>query len=341
MLMHRADRPTRSTAAPDKGSSLSILVTGANGFVGRHLCADLHRQGYQVRPAVRDFTRVADLPGRSISVGALSAETDWSSAVTGVDVVVHLAATGVYVMNESAAHSPAAFRSVNVTATEALAKTAARHGVKRLIYVSSIKVNGEMTGDTPLRPDDAPQPQDRYGVSKWEAEQALWRVAEESGLEVTVLRPPLIYGPRVYGNFLRLMKLVERGLPVPLGAVENRRSMIYNGNLASALTACATRTGAAGRTYLVSDDEDLSTPHLIAQLAGLMGKSARLWRVPPKLLKAAGALTGKAAEVDRLIGSLRVDSSRIRDELDWSPPFTVIQGLAETARWFCGARMAE
>jgi UDP-glucose 4-epimerase len=209
----------------------TVLLTGANGFVGRRLCSELARVGHHVRAAVREPGRARDLPGEVVAVGSLESDVDWSGALTDVDVVVHLAAR-VHVMRESAAEPLAEFRAVNVRATESLARAAAARGVKRLVYVSSIKVNGEGTALRPYGPDDTPAPSDPYGVSKWEAERALHAIARATGLEVTVVRPPLVYGPGVGGNFLRLLKLVRRGIPLPFGAIENRRSMIYSGNLA-------------------------------------------------------------------------------------------------------------
>ena len=310
-----------------------VLVTGANGFVGRALCAELARCGYLVRGAVRESSRAIELPGEVVAVGDLGGDTDWSPALAGVQVVIHLAAR-VHVMQETAVDPGAVFRDVNVRATSGLARAAALHGVKRFVYVSSIKVNGEATTDKPFTPDDVPHPQDSYAVSKWEAEQVVRRIAKESGLEVAVVRPPLVYGPGVGGNFLRLLKLIERGVPLPLASIDNRRSMIYIGNLAAALITCAAHPAAAGTTYLVSDGEDVSTPQLIATLARLMEKSPRLWPFPSVILHSMGRLIGKADEIERLIGSLQVDSSRIRNKLGWTPPFAVEQGLAETIRWF-------
>ncbi len=317
--------------------ALTALITGANGFVGRALCVELERRGYLVRGAVRELSRAAGLPGEIVALGDIGADTDWSSALARVDAVVHLAAR-VHVMREKASQPLTAFRAVNVVPTERLARAAAMHGVKRFVYVSSIKVNGESTADKPFLSDDVPDPQDAYAISKWEGEQVLWRVAKETGLEVTVARLPLVYGPGVRGNFLRLLKLIERGVPLPLASIDNRRSMIYIGNLADALIACAAHPAAAGNAYLVSDGEDVSTPQLIGELARLLGKSARLWPFPSALLRSMGRLIGKAAEVERLISSLQVDSSRIRTELEWMPPFTVAQGLAETVRWFVNHR---
>lgn len=311
----------------------AVLVTGANGFVGRTLCVELTRRGYIVRGACRELSHATGLPVEIVVVGDIGADTDWSSALAGVDAVVHLAAR-VHVMRETATEPLAAFREVNVAGTEGLARAAAVHGVKRFVYVSSIKVNGEATSNKPFAPDDVAKPDDAYAISKWEAEQTLWGIAKETRLEVTVVRLPLVYGPGVGGNFLRLLKLIERGVPLPLASIDNRRSMIYVGNLVDALIACTVHPAAAGNAYLINDGEDISTPRLIGELARLMGRSARLWPFPSTLLRSIGWLIGKADEVERLIGSLQVDSSRIRNELDWIAPFAVHQGLAETVRWF-------
>jgi nucleoside-diphosphate-sugar epimerase len=313
--------------------STCVLVTGANGFVGRVVCAELARRGHRVRSAVRVAAAASESAGEVVCVGSLSADTDWSDALVGVDAVVHLAAR-VHVMKETAADALAEYRRVNVQATDTLARAAAASRVKRLVYVSSIKVNGDVTAGTPFRAFDPPQPSDAYGVSKHEAEEALWRVAAATGLEVAVVRPPLVYGPGVRGNFLRLLKLVSRGFPLPFGAVHNKRSMIYSANLASALATCATHPRSGGQTYLVSDGEDLSTPDLIRRVAQALGTRPHLWQVPPALLRLGGAVTGKADEVTRLVGSLTVDSAPIRESLGWSPPYDVAEGLSETAGWF-------
>lgn len=310
-----------------------ILVTGANGFVGQGLCAELARRGVAVRAAVREHGGGTMLARDVVAVGDLCREVDWSPALRGVDTVVHLAAR-VHVMNDRAKDPLEEFRLVNVNATTRLARNLVACGVRRIVYVSSIKVNGDSTRDKPFRPDDPPNPQDAYGLSKLEAEQALWRISNETGLEVVVVRPPLVYGPAVKGNFLRLLKLVQRRIPLPIGAIENRRSMIYSGNFAHALVACAIDANAAGKTYVVSDGEDLSTPELTRRLARAVGTSARLVPVPAVILRVAGALAGRTDEIDRVIGSLVVDGSRIRSELRWRPPYSMNDGLAETAKWF-------
>lgn len=310
---------------------MRILVTGASGFVGRPLCAELFRQGHALQAAVRSANVRIDDVGQAI-VGPIDSGTDWSTALSDVDIVIHLAAR-VHVMKESTEDPLAEFLKVNLYGTENLARQAARAGVKRLVYASSIKVNGEQT-TLPFTESDGPNPQDPYGISKCEAEQALHRVAAETSLEVVIVRPPLVYGPGVGGNFWRLLKLVERGIPLPLASVENRRSMIYLGNFVDVLIACASHPDSAGKTFLVSDGEDISTAQLIRELARLMGKPPYLWPFPPTLLRLLGRFVGKLDEVDRLVGSLVIDSSKIRCELGWTPPFSVEQGLAETVGWF-------
>lgn len=312
---------------------MKVLITGAAGFVGSAICMQLMSRGICAVGAVRRMPSHPLFGMEYRIVGNLDASTEWDAALDGVDTVIHLAAR-VHVMRENAADPLAAFREVNVAGTERLARAAASSGVKRLVYVSSVKVNGEQTADVPYSEQDEPAPQDPYGVSKYEAEQALHQVALETGLEVVIVRPPLIYGPGVGGNFLRLLKLMSRGVPLPLAAVRNRRSMIYLGNFVDALITCATHPDAAGKTYLVSDDEDVSTPVLMQNMANLMGKHSWLWPLPPALLELAGKATGMSSEVERLIGSLQIDSSRIRCELGWLPPYSMQHGLSETVRWF-------
>ncbi|MFA5171967.1 MAG: SDR family oxidoreductase [Sulfuriferula sp.] len=311
---------------------MKFLVTGANGFVGRALCAELHRRGHAVRFAVRTVNAgFADFD--QVEVGQIDGKTDWTTALAGIDVVMHLAAR-VHVMHETAVDPLAVFREVNVAGTERLARAAASSGVKRLVYVSSIKVNGEQTGGIPFVEGDVPAPQDPYGTSKYEAEQALHSVAKETSLEVVVVRPPLVYGPGVGGNFMRLLQLVARGVPLPLASVQNQRSMIYLGNFVDALITSAMHPAAVGMTYLVSDGEDMSTALLIRRMADLMGKRSWLWPLPPVLLTLVGEMTGKSNEIARLLDSLQIDSSKIRSELEWVPPYSVQQGLSETVKWF-------
>jgi len=308
-------------------------VTGANGFVGQALCAALAAAGYDVRMAVR--APQPGLPG-AMAVGDIGPATDWRAALVGMGAVVHLAAR-THVLRETAADPLAEYRRINVGGTEHLARSAAALGVRRFVFLSSVKVNGEGTTARPFTEDDAPRPEDAYGVSKWEAEQALFRIAAETGLEVVVLRPPLVYGPGVKGNFLRLMNIVARGVPLPLGAVDNRRSLVYTGNLAGAIIKALDAPQAAGGTYLVSDGEDVSTPDLVRGLAQALGVTARIPAFPLAALDFIAAVAGRRVELARLAGSLQVDGSRIRRELRWQPRYTLAQGLAETARWYHAA----
>jgi nucleoside-diphosphate-sugar epimerase len=308
----------------------ATLVTGANGFIGRVLCDALAASGRGVRRAVR----AAGADDRNeIAVGDIGPATDWRAALEGVSHVAHLAAR-THVLRETAGDPLAEYRTINVSGTERLARSAVACGVRRLVFLSSVKVNGEHTGERPYTEKDAPAPEDPYGVSKWEAEQALARIAAETGLEVVMLRSPLVYGPGVKGNFLRLMDLVARGVPLPLGAVANRRSLVYSGNLAAAIVTALDSPQAAGKTYLVSDGEDVSTPDLIHALAQSLGAKPRFVALPLAVLGVVATLAGKRSEFVRLTGSLQVDSSRIRRELGWRPPFTLAQGLDVTAKWY-------
>ena len=312
---------------------MAILVTGASGFVGQALCRALIKRGYAVRGAVRQEAAVLPPGIEKIVVGPIDGNTDWSDALQGIDIAIHLAAR-VHVMHEKSSDPLSEFRKVNVEGTGRLAKSAAAAGVRRLVYVSSIKVNGEATRDKPFSEKDEPHPQDPYGISKREAEQALQKISVETGLEVVIVRPPLVYGPGVGGNFIRMLGWIKKGIPLPLGSVKNRRSMVYVENLADALIRCATHPEAANETFLASDAETVSTPELIRKLSEKMGVKPTLFALPLPLLRLLGKLAGKSAEIERLAGSLEIDSSGIREKLGWQPPFGTDEGLAETARWF-------
>jgi nucleoside-diphosphate-sugar epimerase len=262
--------------------------------------------------------------------------TGWNHALAGVDTIIHLAAR-VHIMDDPEADPLIEFRRVNVEGTAQLAREAAKAGVKRLVFISSIKVNGEETS-TPYTSDSPPHPSDPYGISKWEAEQALRKIEAESGLEVVVVRPTLVYGPGVKANFLKMMKIISSGIPLPLASIKNKRSLIHVGNLVDALVTCASHPAAAGHTYLVSDGEDASTPELIRRTAKALGVPAWLLPFPVSLMRLAGKLTGRRGAVNRLTGSLTVDSSKIRRELGWVPPFTMEEGLLETAAWFMSTK---
>jgi len=312
---------------------MKLLITGANGFVGKALCADAIKRGFDVRGATRS---VGELPVgvESCAVGEIDGNTDWTDALSGVEVVIHLAAR-VHVMKDHATDPLAEFLKVNLYGTENIAQQAARAGVKRLVYVSSIKVNGEETFDKKKFTEaDAALPQDAYGISKWEAEQALHHVAQATGLELVILRPPLVYGAGVKGNFAQMLKVIAKGVPLPLASINNLRSLIYVENLVDALIVCATHPAATGQTYLLSDGEDVATPDLLKQLGLAMGHCARVIPCPSVLLKLAGRLIGKSDQIERLIGSLQINSSKIRHELNWQPPYSLQQGLKKTGESF-------
>ena len=314
---------------------MTILVTGATGFVGRELCRTWVATGCRVRAAVRAISADTALAGtQQVIVPAIDADTDWSQALQGVEVVVHLAAR-VHVMHDVAANPLAEFRRTNTAGTERLAVMAAEAGARRLIFISTVKVNGESTAPgTCFSAADIPRPDDPYGISKWEAEQLLLQIAFRTGLEIGIVRPVLVYGPGVKGNFMRLISMVDRGLPFPAGLTENRRSMVYLGNLVSALMRCAVYPAAAGRTLLVGDGEDISTTELVRRIASALGRVPRLCPAPIWLMQLTAGITGRSAMFDRLAGSLCIDHAEIRRELDWTPPYTLTQGLAETAAWF-------
>jgi len=308
---------------------MQVLITGANGFVGRALCAELLRCGHTVRGALRRKEGRALMEGVDpVVVGTINADTDWKAALATCNVVVHLAAR-VHVMDDTASDPLAAFREVNAEGTLNLARQAARSGVKRFVFISTVKVNGEGC-DAPYRETDAAAPEDAYAISKWEAEQGLRQIERETGMEVVILRPPLVYGPGVKANFQRLLQVVRRGWPLPLGAIRNRRSLLYLGNFVDAIRLCVEHPAAAGQTFLLDDGEPVSTPELIRALARAMGRPARLLVIPVGMLEFAGALLGKRAAVARLTGSLWVDGSVIRTRLGWTPPFSMAAGLAAT-----------
>lgn len=310
-----------------------ILVTGANGFIGSALVPALIAAGFAVRRGVRGASEQRPREGETHAVGNIDETTDWNEALRGIEAVVHLAAR-THVLRDTASDPLAAYRSVNVAGARQLATQAAAAGVRRLVFLSSVKVNGESTTMRPYTEDDTPQPEDAYGRTKWEVEQALRTIERATGLQVVIVRPPLVYGPGVKGNFLRLLELVSRGWPLPLASVWNRRSLVYVGNLVDAILSCIKTPAAAGRTFLVSDGHDLSTPELVRALAKCLGVSPRLYPFPASILMLGASLAGKRDEAARLLGSLQVDSSRIRRELAWQPPHTIEAGLAETARWF-------
>lgn len=313
---------------------MRMLITGATGFVGRTLSKRLLAGGHLLRGTLLS----SELPDALLAgvepvvVEPLGPDTVWRHALAGIDTVIHLAAR-VHVMDDRAADPLQIFRKVNRDGTERLAREAAAAGVKRLVFVSSIKVNGEES-PTSYHAASPFNPQDPYAVSKMEAELTLRRIEAETGLEVAILRPPLVYGPGVKANFLRMMQIVHRRIPLPLASIQNHRSLVYVGNLADALAVCATHPKAAGQTYLLSDEEDVSIPELIRSVAAAMRVPVHLFPMPVAAMQLLGVLTGKKAAVQRLTGSLVVDSSKIARELCWRPPFTMEEGFKETAEWF-------
>jgi nucleoside-diphosphate-sugar epimerase len=311
-----------------------VLVTGANGLVGRALCGTLVREGHEVTalvrrggaqmPSVREWCHAAsDFAGLDQS---------WPLGYVP-NCVVHLAAR-VHVMRDEAPDPLAAFRATNVDGTLRVARAAFERGVRRIVFVSSIKAVAESDGGVPLSESTPGRPVDSYGLSKRAAEEALWKFGDETGMEIVVVRPPLVYGPGVGANFLQMMRAVSRGLPLPLGLVDARRSLVYTDNLADALMRCATDSRAANRCFHVADDGDLSVAQLLRALGQHLAKPARLLPVPPLLLRAVGTLAGRAAQIERLTTSLQVDTSRIREQLDWYPPTPLDTGLEATARWY-------
>jgi nucleoside-diphosphate-sugar epimerase len=303
-----------------------ILVSGASGFLGNAVVQALSAVGQPVLAVSRHLP--ISPPAKHgqlqwMSVGDINGHTEWQVALRGVRAIVHCAARN-HVMAEDDGDALAAYREVNVVGTLHLARRAVQEGIRRFVFVSSIKVNGEQTPPgRPFNERSACAPQDAYGQSKAEAEQSLLALAAQTGLELVIIRPPLVCGPGVKGNVARLMKLVSSGVPLPLGAIRNRRSLIGLDNLVDLLIRCVDHPSAAGQTFLVSDGEDLSTPDLLRRIAAAMGRSARLVPVPVSLLRISGSVLGKRAELDRLIGSLQIDSSHTRDVLDWTPPVSV------------------
>jgi nucleoside-diphosphate-sugar epimerase len=309
----------------------TVLVTGAAGFVASAVIPELRKAGWEVAAAVRAEADAARVPqgSRIVAVGDLSPKTDWSRALDGVSAVVHLAARA-HRLDDGAAEA-GEYRRVNAEATARLAEAAVRAGARRLVFLSSVKAAGDATPPGGVWDDESPcSPQDAYGASKFEAEANL---AATPGLSYCALRAPLVYGPGVKANFLRLLAAVARGLPLPFGSVNNRRSLLYAGNLADAVARALEKPGVDG-VFFIRDGEDLSTAELVRKMGVALGRPARLWPAPPAALRALARLLGRGGDAERLLGDLAVDDGRLREALSWRPPFTVDQGLAATAEWY-------
>ncbi len=308
-----------------------ILVTGATGFVGRSVVKQLLNKRYDVRACSRQDNVGMPNAAEIFTIGDMAGDTVWHQALLGVDVVIHCAARA-HIMNDLALDPLVEFRKMNRDATLNLARQAAGAGVQRFIFISSIKVNGEETSvDLPFKPDDKNIPTDPYGLSKYEAEQGLLALAKETGMEVVIIRPPLVYGPNVKANFASMMAWVNKGVPLPFGAIHNQRSLIALDNLVSFIMLCMNHPKAANEVFLISDDEDVSTSDLLRKVAKAFGQKSRLMPVPVGLMTLGAKLLGKGDVANRLFGSLQVDSSKARNLLGWKPVVTMDEQLRKVA----------
>ena len=311
-----------------------ILVTGGGGFVGQALCPRLVEAGHQLVVSTRDAKQLWAFKGseniKLCEVGDLGPDTDWSAALKDVEVVIHLAAR-VHVMKETSSDPEGEFQRSNAQATRRLAEQAVTAGVKRLVYLSTIKVNGESTSTTPYKETDIPNPQDAYSCSKRDAETHIQTISQQNTLEFTIFRPPLVYGPGVRGNFLSLLKLCNKSFPLPFDSIVNSRSLLFVDNLADAIVHSLGADAARNQTFLISDGPAVSTPELIRQMSAALNKPARLFAFPPGLLRLATTLIGKPGLMERLEGSLEIDNSLICTALDWTPPYNMVQGFKQMA----------
>jgi nucleoside-diphosphate-sugar epimerase len=315
---------------------VAVLITGIDGYIGQALASKLVRQSQTVYGLTRRQSSVFNDDNTQIPLRYtqdLATETAWDSLLNGIDTVVHLAGRA-HVLRETSNDPLAIFRRMNTQVTARLAEAAAGHGVQRFVFISSIKVNGEVTLDAPFRHNDQPVPSDYYAISKWEAEQALHQISSKSSLQITIVRPPLVYGPGVKGNFYRLLRWIDRGWPLPFGACHNRRSLIGLTNLVELLTLCITNPNATGQTFLAADGMDLSTPELIRRIATALGRQERLISVPAKLIEFSANMLGKHGFYDRVCGSLCVDIGHTRDLLGWNARYSVEDELSRVASWF-------
>lgn len=311
-----------------------VFLTGASGFVGSALLRRLQADEQELIAAVRKGSKGLPASVRTVQFDAFDQDNHWDGVLSECEVVIHSAAR-VHVMNETDSDPLTAFRKVNVEGTLALARQAIAAGVKRFVFISSIKVNGEGTQPgQPYTAEDPPLPQDPYGVSKMEAEQQLRQLGQQSGMEVVIIRPVLVYGPGVKANFQSMMRWLDKGVPLPFGAIDNRRSLVALDNLVDLVVTCLAHPAAANQVFLVSDGEDLSTSSLLRRMAQALGKPARLLPVPAFMLRWGASLLGKRALSQRLCGSLQVDIEKTRRLLGWHPPVDVDTALKLAARQF-------
>jgi nucleoside-diphosphate-sugar epimerase len=311
-----------------------ILITGATGLVGRALFENLKpKKRYLIHLSTRINQEKLFEGAKVFNIGEIDSNTDWNDALDGVDCVVHCAARVHKAEKKTGTLN--AYRRINVEGTRSLAEQAVEMGIKRFIFLSSVKVNGEGTiASKSFQYNDTPKPEDAYGISKWEAEQALLEISKQTKLEVVIIRPPLVYGEGVKGNFLRLLDLVYKQIPLPFAKINNLRSFIGLDNLIDLIICCFDHPKAGGKTFLISDGEDISTSDLIRKLSKFMDKSPRLFQAPQSIIKLIGCLFGKSLEVKRLFGSLQADNSYTREVLGWSPVYTLHEGLEKTVRWY-------
>ncbi len=309
------------------------LITGANGFIGSALCRKLLSDGLLVKGTVRSQKSLLNLPRGVIPIqtGDLGRDTQWGAALDDVDTVIHLAGMA-HRINKAAKNDFTSFHNVNVLGTECLAKASARAGVRRFIFLSSIAVNGESTGEKPFTENDIPKPVGAYAVSKWNAEQTLRGTAENTGMEIVILRPPLVYGPNAPGNFFRLTRLIKKGIPFPLSKINNLRSFIYLGNLIDVISRCIEHPFVSEQIFLVSDGEDISPVDLIRLISRKMGKDVMFFSLPAVFLDILAKAFGKGEEFKKLTRQILIDSSKLRNLLNWKPPFTIEEGIRETVR---------
>jgi len=311
-----------------------ILITGSTGFVGQKLCKKLISANYSIREAVRSNSEKQLGIKEIFNVGEIDKSTNWSASLQDIDCVIHCAARA-HVMNENKLDTLATYRKVNVDGTRNLAEQCAKAGVKRLIFLSSIKVNGEKTKVSfSFRHDDNPKPEDAYGISKWEAELALQKVSKKYGIEIVIIRAPLVYGPNVKGNFLKLINIAARRIPLPISRVNNVRSFVGVENLIDLISCCIKHPAAAGKIFLVSDNKDMSTPELLKKIGKAMGKCQYFIPLPVSILQFLGAIIGKSSEIERLVSNLQVDCNNTFEVLGWRPPVNSDDAITETIKWY-------